>query len=200
MIRLGKISRFVKDSFVNIYVENFQVILSDSNVPGEGEHKIIEYIRQQRLSPNYNPNTAHCVCGVDADLIMLGLATHEVNFTILREEFLMDQPRPCELCQQFGHNLSNCNGSKTNGSQLTVKQKDFLFVRLSVLRGYLDRDFYSLGLPFEFDLERVVDDWIFLCFFVGNDFLPHLPSLEIYEGAINRLVTIYRELSHKLGG
>jgi 5'-3' exoribonuclease 2 len=50
----------------------------------------------------------HVLCGADADLIMLGLASHEPNFTIIREEFKPNKPRPCDLCRQMGHEVHEC--------------------------------------------------------------------------------------------
>ncbi|CAD5210182.1 unnamed protein product [Bursaphelenchus xylophilus] len=176
---------------------NLKVILSDANVPGEGEHKIMDYIRRQRASPGHDPNTVHCLCGADADLIMLGLATHEVNFNILREEFVPNQPRPCELCHGYGHELKNCQGLlsvQNKDDEPIVKHTNFIFIRLPVLREYLAKDLEIPGLPFPYDLERAIDDWVFMCFFVGNDFLPHLPSLEIREGAIDRLIRLYKDM------
>ena len=32
-----------------------------------------------------------------------------------------------------------------------------------------------------------------MCFLVGNDFLPHLPSLAIQDNAIEKLITIYKK-------
>ncbi|XP_068565193.1 5'-3' exoribonuclease 2 isoform X2 [Cebidichthys violaceus] len=188
--------------------KNITVLLSDASVPGEGEHKIMDYIRRQRAQPNHDPNTHHCLCGADADLIMLGLATHEPNFTIIREEFKPNKPRPCALCGQTGHEIKDCQGTAREkqgqhdefADSMPVSEQEFIFIRLCVLREYLARELTMASLPFPFDFERSIDDWVFMCFFVGNDFLPHLPSLEIREGAIDRLVNIYKDVVHKTGG
>ncbi|VDP82475.1 unnamed protein product [Echinostoma caproni] len=141
----------------------------------------MDFIRRQRSSPTHDANTRHCLCGADADLIMLGLATHEPYFTIIREEFKPNQPRPCELCGQIGHEMEDCVGAPKEDEEL-------------------DDSPPPLPSAEAWDLERVIDDWVFMCFFVGNDFLPHLPSLEIREGAIDRLIEIYKSTVQHTGG
>ena len=64
--------------------------------------------------------------------------------------------------------------------------------RISTIREWIEQELQIPNLPFEYDLENIIDDWVLLCFFVGNDFLPHLPSLDIKEGAIDKLVGIYK--------
>lgn len=81
-----------------------------------------------------------------------------------------------------------------------VDPKPFIFLNVSILREYLAVELALPGLPFPFDLELAIDDWIFMIFFVGNDFLPHLPSLEIREGAIDMLLKIWKTELGRMGG
>lgn len=132
---------------------------------------------------------------------MLGLATHEPYFRVLREDvFAQDsRPRGCRLCGQTGHKAEECLGKpKEKSGEFDEKQhaaplKPFIWLHVAVLREYLAVELHVPQQSFPFDLERALDDWVFMCFFVGNDFLPHLPSLDIRENGIDTLIAIWRD-------
>lgn len=185
-----------------------KVIISDATVPGEGEHKIMNFVRSQRSSPEHDPNTRHVIYGLDADLIMLGLATHEPHFRVLREDvFAQDgKARMCKLCGQKGHDAQNCRGEAKDkdtdfdGKDNAAPLKPFIWLHVSILREYLAVELDVPNLPFKWDIERAIDDWVFMCFFVGNDFLPHLPALEIRENGIDTLTAIWKDNLPHMGG
>lgn len=164
--------------------QGVDVILSGHEVPGEGEHKIMEYIRLAKAQPDYNPNIRHCLYGLDADLIMLGLLSHDPHFCLLREEVT------------FGR------ASKAKSKEL--EHQNFFLMQLSVVREYLELEFQELKEPgvlsFPYDMERIIDDFILLAFFVGNDFLPNLPNLHINEGALALQFKVYKEILPKANG
>ncbi|KAF4574688.1 5'-3' exoribonuclease 2 [Pleurotus pulmonarius] len=179
-----------------------QVIISDASVPGEGEHKIMDFIRRQRTNPGYDPNTKHVIYGLDADLIMLALATHEPYFRVLREDVFANDvaPNACRICGQEGHRAAQCTGTPMEKKKTPTEKKPFIFLDVAILREYLEVELNVSNQPFPFDLERAIDDWVLLIFFVGNDFLPHLPSLEIREGAIDTLLKIWKQELPRMGG
>ena len=49
----------------------------------------MEFIRCQKSKPDYNVDTRHCLYGLDADLMMLGLCSHDPYFSLLREEVIL---------------------------------------------------------------------------------------------------------------
>lgn len=164
--------------------QGVEIVLSGHEVPGEGEHKIMEYIRLAKAQPDYNPNLRHCIYGLDADLIMLGLLSHDPHFCLLREEVL------------FGR--QNQKHSKE------LEHQNFYLMHICIVREYLELEFQELKEPsvmgFSFDMERIIDDFILMAFFVGNDFLPNLPNLHINEGALALMFKVYKSVLPKAGG
>lgn len=164
--------------------QGVEIVLSGHEVPGEGEHKIMEYIRLAKAQPDYNPNVRHCLYGLDADLIMLGLLSHDPHFCLLREEVTF--------------------GRQSKAKSKELEHQNFYLMHLCIVREYLELEFQELkeegALAFPFDLERVIDDFILMAFFVGNDFLPNLPNLHINEGALALMFKIYKTVLPKGGG
>jgi len=69
------------------------------------------------------------------------------------------------------------------------------------MRKYLNLEFHDIEptLPFDYNLESVIDDFILLAVFVGNDFLPNLPDLHIHENGLERLFDVYKTVLPWLG-
>jgi len=172
------------------------VVVSGPDVPGEGEHKVMDFLREEREkfekgdeSALYKPDQVHVLYGLDADLIMLGLVTHEPHFMLLREKMSV-------VMAGRGRNKN-----RKKKDMLEYNQYDFELLQLQALRELLSVQFRKFqDVLEEYDLERVISDFVAMCMLVGNDFLPHVPHMEIDNGAISLMMSSYIELLPKWGG
>ena len=143
------------------------VIYSSCFTPAEGEHKLLQFIREQQREKH---DFSYVIYGLDADLIFLALATESNKIYLLREA-----------------NEINKNDSKEVLNHVSIK-----IMRLSIIntiKNYLLKT--SIGELL--DDTRLVNDFIFMCYFLGNDFLPHIPSLDIHKSGIESLIISYAE-------
>lgn len=134
---------------------------------------------------------------------MLALATHEPYFRVLREDVFGSgkSDTACRICGQEGHYAAQCTGKPVEKVEKKPEEKKpFIFLDVAILREYLEVELNVPNAPFPFNFEQSLDDWVLLIFFVGNDFLPHLPSLEIREGAIDTLLKIWKQELPRMGG
>lgn len=163
---MSHLSRFL-DWFVKSKIshdpnwKHIEVVISNEKVVGEGEHKIINYIR------NYSsPCESFCIHGMDADLIMLGMSLNNNNIYILREN---EYPR-----------------------------RELHLVDISKLKLKLEK-LMKCEDATSFKRNQGVQDFVFMCFMVGNDFLPTIPSLAILEGGIESLIDVYKNIFNEYG-
>ena len=144
------------------------IILSCSDECGEGEHKIFDFIRNNSLE-HYNKNTV--IYGLDADLIMLSINHLPIadNIYLFREtpHFIKSINSDLEPNESYILDIPELARVITmdmnNGEELNTQQK-----------------------------KNRIYDYIFLCFFLGNDFMPHFPSLNIRTGGIDKMLNAYK--------
>jgi len=158
-----------------------EIIYSGHQTPGEGEHKIADYIRYIRSNKNYDGKLRHCLYGLDADLVHLSLASHEKNFSLLREEVV------------FNTKSRDRNQNLANKKIVRPENIKFYLLSISILRDYLQLHEYPEFKEINgYIKSRIIDDWIFLNFLIGNDFIPHIPHLHIKMQHIPDLIECHK--------
>jgi 5'-3' exonuclease len=144
-------------------------LLSSSDEPGEGEHKIINQWR----SGNYSGNFA--VYGLDADLIVL---------CILGQE-----------CCSLNNNICLFREEVNAGKISYDPQGEEIFEWFSInsLRDWLSRDFINNAI-----LKRqFILNYCFAMSILGNDFLPSSLGLKIRNDGHSHLHDIIQTLTNK---
>ena len=146
-----------------------QIIVSGSDEPGEGEHKIFDYIREH----NELKSMKTVIYGLDADLIML-----TINNLHYCEKMYLFRETP-----DF---IRSIDKSLDPNYMYVIDIPEFKNQMAYYLNN--DRDVKS-------DVERnKIYDYIFLCFMLGNDFLPHFPAVNIRTNGMDILMETYRNI------
>ena len=159
---MNKLNQFLKDNIKKIKIK---CILSDSNEPGEGEHKIMDFIDN-----NINKNDTCIVYGLDADLIMLSMIRSH-NILLLRER-------------------TTFNIEYINDPYVFLDINHLKYCLLSKIK--IDH--------YEINDTTLLHDYLFLCFFIGNDFIIHLPNINIRYNGLDILLNTYKSLQDELFG
>ena len=144
------------------------IIISGSDEPGEGEHKIMCHIRQDKDNVISDKTFVY---GLDADLIMLTLN----HLTYCQEMYLFRET------PEFIKSINS-----------TIDPFENYVIDVEYLRKSINKCVYGRD-----NIEKencVIDDYIFVCFLLGNDFLPHFPSLNIRTIGMDYVIDTYRNM------
>jgi 5'-3' exonuclease len=162
---LMEIMHLAIKKYVNTYNnKNIKMMYSSYHSVGEGEHKILQYIKK-----NITQDKTIVIYGLDADLIFLSLSVGKnYNIYIMRE-------------QQF------FNNKEINLTEIIT----YNYIDVSKLHILIE----NMGI--------LVNDFILLCFLVGNDFLPRLISIDIKKNGLDKIIdtflkTFNNQLNNKI--
>ena len=145
-----------------------KIIVSTASEVGEGEHKLFAYIRKY---PKKHKNQTTLVYGLDADLIMLCL-----NHLPISKQIYLFRETP-EFIKSIDASL---------------KPNEAYYLDIPQLAGAITSEMNNYKKINSKQQVNRLYDYIFLCFFMGNDFMPHFPSLNIRTGAIHIIIAAYQ--------
>lgn len=150
--------------------------LSGSTKPGEGEHKIFNILS------GISKHEVAVIYGLDADLIMLSLISHHPKIYLMRE--------PQHVEKDIHKNDVHKAGSASDTA--------FVYLDVHLLRVYLLHELVHtyywdisnevLNDPYCNEANDIIESYVTMCSLLGNDFLPHIPSLSLKKNGHSRLL------------
>ena len=166
---MNKLNKDIKKHFSKKKFEA-NIIFSLSDIPGEGEHKIYEYIRN-----NDHSNDKILIYGMDADLFMLSL-----NHLKYCKDIYLYRETP-----HFIKSLDN---------KLNPEEKYLINITelaKQIFKELTTNDFDNKNYDLYYSK---IEDYIFICFLLGNDFMPHFPAINIRLNGFTILLELYKSL------
>ena len=187
--------------------QHLKFILTDSSVPGEGEHKILAHLRSQ-------PAEVKCaIYGLDSDLIMLSLSTNRTHLVLVREDTLLKNNSMDLEIDKFpvlsyfsidrlrAHIINIMNPYTSLGELEGLKifsfdRSDRSAAEVGEVAGCVAEAYQRMQAEQFFsqpeDSIRLIRDYIFISFLLGNDFVPSFEALKIREGGIEQMLRAYK--------
>ena len=170
-IFMDKLNLTITNHFYKKYTSN-NLILSLTDIPGEGEHKLFEYIR------NYDHSQQNTVIyGMDSDLIMLSLNHKKYTNSIY-------------LYRETPHFISSLD------STLDPQHKYLIDINELANQIYYlltDKSYIPDETPTQLYYNKI-SDYILICFLLGNDFNEHFPAINLRLNGLTILIDLYREI------
>lgn len=150
-------------------------IYSSYHTPGEGEHKILSDIRKKKTDDTV------IIYGLDADLFFLAMSSQKNNLYLLREEtqFVNGKPIKSEIFDIIND-----------------VAEEMRFVSIDITKQFYDEQIKQIFESRLIDYNKIEgfsswNDFIFICYFLGNDFLPHFPSIDIHKSGLDIVIDCY---------
>lgn len=171
---MSQLNATIKKHYNNPNNYNIQnIMLSTSDNCGEGEHKLFQYIREY---PEKHANETTVIYGLDADLIMLS-----INHLPIAQNIFLFRETP-HFIQTINRDL------EPNATYLLDIPELAKTITLNMNNDVdIDNDNDN-----DKNYKNRIYDYIFICFFLGNDFMPHFPSINIRTGGVDKMINAYK--------